>query len=407
MTSTSSRGRGVVMYMAVCVLLAVVVMSYVIDSSFQSRVLYMANQTATGEAGVLSNLHTGRLLQWRDYMFKPNDNLSLSTRLPMVSTGKQNVPKTFSHKIPTLNRSVPVDTVLATIPKPPISVLGNSLNAKKNDRQGSCDGCFKHDFNYIIDNPDICTHTSDQKVELVVFIFTIHQNIKARNSVRESWMSPYRGNKGNVRYAFLLGEIKDGKQREAVVKENNVYHDIIKEDFVDIYSNLTYKTIMGFKWTTQKCAHARYVMKTDDDMFVNIPKLLKTLSSVNENLIKSTIIGSCSKVANPIRNARSKWYASVKSYPDKQYPGFCSGTGYATSIDVARKVYEISPNVPFFHLEDVYTALCIKKLKFTLTATAGFHPSKPPGDGCTYKKNYITAHYISPELMLQLWKKSC
>ena len=43
--------------------------------------------------------------------------------------------------------------------------------------------------------------------------------------------------------------------------------------FQDIYYNLTLKTVMGLKWTSIYCNQAKYIMKTDDDIFVNVPLL--------------------------------------------------------------------------------------------------------------------------------------
>ena len=43
--------------------------------------------------------------------------------------------------------------------------------------------------------------------------------------------------------------------------------------FQDTYRNLTLKTVMGLKWSAIFCPQARHVMKTDDDIFVNVPLL--------------------------------------------------------------------------------------------------------------------------------------
>ena len=43
--------------------------------------------------------------------------------------------------------------------------------------------------------------------------------------------------------------------------------------FQDIYYNLTLKTVMGLKWSSIYCSQVKYVMKTDDDIFVNVPLL--------------------------------------------------------------------------------------------------------------------------------------
>ncbi|NXG51011.1 B3GT5 galactosyltransferase, partial [Psilopogon haemacephalus] len=68
----------------------------------------------------------------------------------------------------------------------------------------------------------------------------------------------------------------------------------------------------------------------------------------------------------PIRKRGSKWYVSEEEYPGKTYPPFCSGTGYVLSTDVASQIHNISENVPFIKLEDVFIGLCLEKLKIGL-----------------------------------------
>ena len=296
-----------------------------------------------------------------------------------------------------------------------VAITGNktlprndSFSSDDKRRKDSCDTCFQHNFNYIIDNPDVCKLTPSMRaIDLLVIILTVHQNVKARNAIRETWLSYSKNNTGNVRYVFLLGEVKDIAQREKVVTENSMYHDIIKEDFVDTYMNLTYKTVMGYKWAATKCKQARFVLKTDDDMFVNINNLLNIVKLHNDTL-QTAIGGACNLKARPIRNKNSKWYASYTSYPNSHYPGFCSGTGYITSMSVVKKLYEISPSVPFFHLEDVYSALCIRKLGYTLKSIPGFNPGRPKLDPCIYKgTKLVTAHRISPTLLRIIWNRKC
>ena len=242
------------------------------------------------------------------------------------------------------------------------NVLGNPIikGAMDNKRKDECNNCFNHDFKYVIDNPNICKlYPGLKEIELLIIILTVHNYVQQRNALRETWLTYSKNNTASVRYAFLLGEIKDTKLKADIIKESDFYRDIIKADFVDVYSNLTYKTIMGFKWAATKCGVAKAVLKTDDDMYINMPNVLDIVRN-NFSSLQTNIVGSCSQRAGPIRNQKSKWFASINSYPGKFYPGFCSGTGYLTSLNVAQKVFEVSPHVPYFHLEDVYVALCIK-----------------------------------------------
>merc|ERR1712107_33260 len=51
----------------------------------------------------------------------------------------------------------------------------------------------------------------------------------------------------------------------------------VQENFLDSYANLTIKSVMMLKWFTQFCERgpkgAQYVLKTDDDMYINLVKL--------------------------------------------------------------------------------------------------------------------------------------
>ena len=289
-------------------------------------------------------------------------------------------------------------------------ILGNPImkGATDNTRKVKCNNCFKHDFEYVIDSPDICKLYSGQTdIELLIMILTVHDNILQRNALRETWLTYSQNNSANVRYAFLLGEIQDTKLQEDVLKENQQFGDIIKEDFRDAYVNLTYKTIMGFKWAATKCDVAKAVLKTDDDMYINVPNVLNIVRK-NLTALQTNIVGFCNQIAGPIRDEKSKWFASVNSYPESFYPGFCSGTGYLMSLNVAKTLYEISPNVPFFHLEDVYVALCIRKLGYQLKGFPGFNPDRPKLDACLYNgKHLVTAHYMTPNMTRQMWKAKC
>jgi len=292
----------------------------------------------------------------------------------------------------------------------PFDILGNALNSSEKTRQTTCIGCFKHKFKYVIENDNICQETSyTNNVSLIILILTTHSNVNSRNALRRTWLTYTKNNTGNVRYAFLLGESNCTALKQSVIEENTLFHDIIKEDFEDSYHNLTYKTIMGLKWVSLKCSNAKYVLKADDDMWINIPTLMARLDNpLVAKRLQTSVAGKCFKKAFPIRNTQSKWYASYLSFPDKTYPGFCSGTSYVTSAKVAHQIYEISPNVPFFHLEDVYVALCIRKLGLNLEPMPGFNAGRPNLDPCVYKgSQLISAHQLNSAMMYNMWDRSC
>lgn len=65
-------------------------------------------------------------------------------------------------------------------------------------------------------------------------------------------------------------------------EEGRTYRDIIQEDFLDTYFNLTLKSILALKWVTQHCTGLEYFMKADDDVFINVPKLMSYLNDLRQ-----------------------------------------------------------------------------------------------------------------------------
>jgi hypothetical protein len=50
---------------------------------------------------------------------------------------------------------------------------------------------------------------------------------------------------------------------------------------------------MGYKWASIYCSNANFILKTDDDVYVNIKGLLRTVYAHQEALLKS-VAGMCS-----------------------------------------------------------------------------------------------------------------
>ena len=73
-----------------------------------------------------------------------------------------------------------------------------------------------------------------------------------------------------------LGSILDKSVQRSLENESRRYCDLVQGDFVDSYHNLSYKGIMGNLWVAEFCAQADFVVKTDDDMFVDLYQVQRT-----------------------------------------------------------------------------------------------------------------------------------
>ena len=76
-----------------------------------------------------------------------------------------------------------------------------------------------------------------------------------------------------MKFKFLFeiaGSTSDTKLQKSIEDENQKFGDIIQGDFVDTYHNLSYKAIMGNLWAAEFCEQAEFVVKADDDIFIDL-----------------------------------------------------------------------------------------------------------------------------------------
>ncbi|NXW99111.1 B3GT2 galactosyltransferase, partial [Larus smithsonianus] len=257
-------------------------------------------------------------------------------------------------------------------------------------------------FKFIINEKEKC---KAKKPFLVLLIATTAAEVQLRHSIRKAWGNESVVPGVEVVRLFMLGvESKD--RNEVLLRESEQYHDIIQQDFLDTYHNLTLKTLMGMKWVASYCSGASFVMKTDSDVFVNtmylIEKLLRPLSPPPQNYFTGCLM----KGNKPIRNKKSKWYISEEEYPGGKYPPFCSGTGYVLSGDLASKIVSASVTVKHIHLEDVYVGLCLNATGIQIVPPPShslFNIYKVPFSPCRYN-NIITSHHIGTSEHIIYWE---
>jgi len=120
----------------------------------------------------------------------------------------------------------------------------------------------------------------DRDIYLLAFVLTAVRNFQQRNFIRQTWGSAFNYNV-KVRVVFILGRVienaNDRAVQHALELESNRYGDIVQKDFIDSYKNLTHKSISGLRWIDERCSHARWVLKIDDDVFLNGFNLIRHL----------------------------------------------------------------------------------------------------------------------------------
>lgn len=190
-----------------------------------------------------------------------------------------------------------------------------------------------------------------------------------------------------------------------MLSEAQKYGDIVVEDFIDSYTNLTLKSVFMLKWVVNHCSSVPFVLKTDDDMLINIRGLLKDLTNDTYSPSQPMIIGMIQKQAKPFRSRSSKWYLPFWLYQERYLPTFAAGTGYVMTQRAVADVYTSSLDVPILPLEDVFITGLVagRNLHIPLIHVPRFHNDKPRLlHPCLYH-HLLTAHELTPDQLKYLW----
>ncbi len=81
---------------------------------------------------------------------------------------------------------------------------------------------------------------------------------------------------------------------------------------------------MVMKWASNPCHSAKFFLKVDDDVLVNMYGLLPFLRSYAQP-VNNSIYGLPQLNDKVIRHTRSKYYMSKYDYPSDFYPPYCLG----------------------------------------------------------------------------------
>ncbi|KAM4556514.1 lactosylceramide 1,3-N-acetyl-beta-D-glucosaminyltransferase B [Fundulus diaphanus] len=271
-------------------------------------------------------------------------------------------------------------------------------------------------FPYLLDHPDKC---AGKDVLLLVFVKSFPENTERRNAIRSTWGNEtYIQNTLGVavKVVFALGAIgtekgepfwskkSNGSFQEQVVQEDQIYSDLIQKNFLDSFHNLTLKLILQFHWMHSRCAHARFFMTADDDVFVHMPNLVSYLLEMSRKGVTNFWIGRVHVGAPPIRSKGSKYYVSHEMYQWSSYPDYTAGAGYVISNDVADKIYHATLTLnASIHIDDVFMGICANAVNVSPQRHVYFSgEGKAPYHPCIYSQMMTSHGHV--EDIHELWR---
>ncbi|CAL4109887.1 unnamed protein product [Meganyctiphanes norvegica] len=204
-----------------------------------------------------------------------------------------------------------------------------------------------YESSFQIPNEDLC-YRNGTELKVLILITSKPNHEKHRQGIRLTW--GHFSARKDVAIAFVFGNSTLENQK-ILDKESDIYEDIIQGTFMDNYPNVTLKTVSMLDWVLKYCSDVPFVLKTDDDMFINVPLLLSFIDrKSNESMV---MYGRLGHHWTPNRNKKSKYFVDEKSYTAKYYPDFLSGPAYLFTSDISEILLEKTLNTIFLPLEDV------------------------------------------------------
>ncbi|XP_037709465.1 beta-1,3-galactosyltransferase 5 isoform X3 [Drosophila subpulchrella] len=249
-----------------------------------------------------------------------------------------------------------------------------------------------------IDKERICPRGGLYTKLLVLITSAVHHEA-ARMSIRQTWM--HYGSRRDVGMAFILGRTTNQTLNKVIEQEDFMYRDLIRGHFIDSYNNLTLKTISLLEWTDLHCPKAKYLLKTDDDMFINVPKLITLMSTLKAN---RSIYGRRAENWKPIRNKWSKYHISFAQYGKATFPFFTTGPAYLLTGDIVHALYLQSLNTAFLKLEDVFTTgIVAESLDIRRVNVREIANTRTKFEAC-HIRDRISIHMVRNNEQFELWK---
>ncbi|XP_044733434.1 beta-1,3-galactosyltransferase 5 [Chrysoperla carnea] len=220
---------------------------------------------------------------------------------------------------------------------------------------------------FVFDIINLPCNDTDKPPLLLILVHSAPLNFEKRQTIRHTWGQPHK----LLRLLFILGRVENSKTQKQIENENQKYNDIIQGSFMDSYRNMTYKYVSALKYSIYHCPDARYVLKTDDDVFVNMPFMINFLSyTISSYGAKKLIYCTPYDNATPKRSYRSKWRVSFREYRGHSYPKYCPGWAVLHSPDVIFKLYEEAQRAEYFWIDDVHiTGTLVQRANLTHTSS--------------------------------------
>ncbi|KAJ7394137.1 hypothetical protein OS493_003815 [Desmophyllum pertusum] len=230
---------------------------------------------------------------------------------------------------------------------------------------------------------------------LLVLVSTNVGNFNRRQLIRKTWGADY-AIETKWKTVFLLGKNSNDKEMENISKESEIYGDMVQADYHEHFWNMSYKVAMGFEWSVKYCTF-NYLLKADDDVFVNTLGLMDFLSKYTTPR-KKLYTGNIMIGSVVLRNGR--YAVTPEEYNETAYKPYCSGGGYVLSRDVVEKFLSYFDVLKPLKIDDAYIGLLADRAGVKVTHNEDFRMYE---NKCEFKETTLVQHPATGDCAIKLY----
>ena len=243
------------------------------------------------------------------------------------------------------------------------------LNTTKNDTQWA-GSPFVEEFTYTVEPS--CSDYDERY--LIVYIYTQVYHFKQRQKLRLKYKDHLKEKLCSlVKILFVIGETDKSAKNQCYSRyedilniETNLYKDILRINIIDSYYNLAYKGLGAIHWISKKCKlKTPFVLKMDDDIDLNLNKLLNTMQTMDCRYrnYEICLVINPKNINGVVRVFWHKFNTKLSEYKDKEYPSTCVGHAVLMTRLAAENMYTIAKNnsLPVYKVDDVYFGAFLRR----------------------------------------------
>lgn len=210
------------------------------------------------------------------------------------------------------------------------------------------------------------TDCSESNFLLLALVIVAPGKLEQRDAIRNTWA--HCSYNHSIRTVFYTGLSTNSTINDQIQEESIKYGDVLQDSFVDSYYNLTSKVMRAFSWALETCPRVPFILRINDDIVMNTPRVLDYLRKVNQTIsstpnLDQIMLGNLYPKSYVIRGKNSKFYVDKSLYKQNVYFPYCEGSAYFLTSRLAANLVNMSYYVewpPFsIWLEDVYVIIII------------------------------------------------